>query len=84
MPDSLFLTARFLFGAWWCKRVQTFMKINGLFQAGIISLFNRNDIFRINCFLTLFFGFVCQFQRIKQDSPHFTRPFFIINFKQGL
>ena len=60
------------------------MEGNGLFQAGIKSLFNCNDIFRINCFLIQFSGFFCQFQPIKQDGPHFTRPFFIINFKQGL
>ena len=44
------------------------MKGNGLFQAGIKSLFNCNDIFFVNCLLALFSGFFCQFQRIKQDG----------------
>ena len=60
------------------------MESNGLFQTGKKSLFNRTDIFRINCILALFSGIICQFQRIKQDDPHFIRPIFLIDFKQGL
>ena len=44
MSDSPFFTARAIPGTWWRKRRQTFMEGNGIFQAGIKSFFNCNDI----------------------------------------